>query len=187
MTGLVAKQMQNLKLCSWNRKTINLILMKLTANYSELSELLLDKTGKDISLEYGGNTETVLVRYMHVPCRIRIEKVDVPSVTLSYSIGGDPSAFSPDVMVNPCPPMPSVIGGLFRRGAQALGNRAIGTIIEHFVEHPAVSVNEDKTLNVDLSKISQLDDAIKLADIADVSFNETGATLDVILKTNKQI
>lgn len=161
--------------------------MKLTANYSELSELLLDKTGKDISLEYGGNTETVLVRYMHVPCRIRIEKVDVPSVTLSYSIGGDPSAFSPDVMVDPCPPMPSVIGGLFRRGAQALGNRAIGAIIEHFVEHPAVSVNEDKTLNVDLSRIPQLSKALDMADVDNISFSEDGVSVELTMKLAEKI
>lgn len=151
--------------------------MKLTANYSELSELLLDKTGKDISLEYGGNTETVLVRYMHVPCCVRIEKIDVPSVTLSYGIGGDSSAFSPDVMVDTCPPMPSVIGGLFRRGAQTLGNRAIGVIIEHFVEHPAVSVNEDKTLNVDLDKIPQLSKALEIADVDSINFNKEGASI----------
>lgn len=161
--------------------------MKLTANYSELSELLLEKTGKDIVLEYGGNAETVLVRYMHVPCRIRIEKVDVPSVTLSYSIGGDPSAFSPDVMVDPCPPMPSVIGGLFRRGAQALGNRAIGAIIEHFVEHPAVSVNEDKTLNVDLSRIPQLSKALDMADVDNISFSEDGVSVELTMKLAEKI
>lgn len=161
--------------------------MKLTANYSELSELLLEKTGKDIVLEYGGNAETVLVRYMHVPCRIRIEKVDVPSVTLSYSIGGDPSAFSPDVMVDPCPPMPSVIGGLLRRGAQALGNRAIGAIIEHFVEHPAVSVNEDKTLNVDLSRIPQLSKALDMADVDNISFSEDGVSVELTMKLAEKI
>lgn len=161
--------------------------MKLKANYSELSELLLEKTGKDISLEYGGNTETVFVRYMHVPCRIRIEKVDVPSVTMSYSIGGDPSAFSPDVMVDPCPPMPSVIGGLFRRGAQALGNRAIGAIIEHFVEHPAVSVNEYKTLNVDLSMIPQLSKALDMADVDNISFSEDGVSVELTMKLAEKI
>lgn len=107
--------------------------MRLSANYSELSDFLREKTGKDINLEYGGNAETVLAKYMHAPCYVRMEKIDVPFVTLSYSVGSE--SFSPDIMVGPCPPMPSFIGGLFRRGAQALGNRAIGAIIEHFVEH----------------------------------------------------
>lgn len=156
--------------------------MKLTANYSELSELILEKTGKDISLEYGGNAETVLVKYMHVPCYVRIEKIDVPFVTLSYSVGGDSSAFSPDIMVDPCPPMPSFIGGLFRRGAQALGNRAIGAIIENFVEHSAVSVNEDKTLNVGLDKIPQLSKVLEMVTIDNISFNEDGAFAELTLK-----
>lgn len=154
--------------------------MRVFANYSELSELLREKTGKDISIEYGGNAETVLVKYMHVPCYIRIEKVDVPSVALSYNVGGE--SLSPDIMVDPCPPMPSFIGGLFRRGAQALGNRAIGAIIEHFVEHPAVSVNEDKTLNVNLDKIPQLGKVLEMATIDNFSFNEYGAFAELTLK-----
>ena len=161
--------------------------MKLTANYSELSELLLEKTGKDIVLEYGGNAETVLVRYMHVPCRVRVEKVDAPLVKLSYNVGGNSSAISPDVMVDPCPPMPSVIGGLFRRGAQALGNRAIGVVIENFVKHPAVSVKEDKTLNVDLSRIPQLSKALDMAAIDNISFNENGGSVELTMKLAEKI
>ena len=159
--------------------------MKLTANYSELSELILEKTGKDISIEYGGNAETVLVEYMHVPCYVRIEKIDVPFVTLSYSVGGE--SLSPEIMVDPCPPIPSFIGGLFRRGAQALGNRAIGAIIEHFVEHPAVSVNEDKTLNVDLAKIPQLSRALEMAAVDNLSFNEDGASVELTIKNTEKI
>lgn len=159
--------------------------MRLIANYSELSECLREKTGKDISLEYGGNAETVLVKYMHVPCYVCIEKIDIPFVTLSYNVGGE--SLSPDIMVDPCPPMPSVIGGLFRRGAQALGNRAIGAIIEHFVEHPAVSVNEDKTLNVDLAKIPQLSRALEMAAVDNLSFNEDGASVELTIKNTEKI
>lgn len=161
--------------------------MRVFANYSELSELLREKTGKDISIEYGGNAETVLVKYMHVPCYIRIEKVDVPFVTLSYSVGGDFSAFNPDIMVDPCPPMPSFIGGLFRRGAQALGNRAIGAFIEHFVEHPAVSANKDKTLSVDLDKIPQLSRVMEMVAIDNISFNENGAAVELTVKMTEEI
>lgn len=159
--------------------------MKLTANYSELSELILEKTGKDISIEYGGIAETVLVKYMHIPCYVRIEKVDVPFVTLSYNVGGE--SLSPDIMVDPCPPMPFFIRGLFRRGAQALGNRAIGAFIEHFVEHPAVSVNADKTLNVDLDKIPQLSRVMEMVAIDNISFNENGAAVESTVKMTEKI
>lgn len=159
--------------------------MRVFANYSELSELLREKTGKDINLEYGGNAETVLAKYMHVPCQVRIEKIDVPFITLSYCIGGEP--MNPDIMVDPCPPVPSFIGGLFKRGAQALGNRAIGAIIEHFVEHPAVSVNEDKTLNVDLAKIPQLSRALEMAAVDNLSFNEDGASVELTIKNTEKI
>ena len=161
--------------------------MKLTASYKELSELLLEKTGKDIVLEYGGNAQTVLVRYLHVSCRVRVEQVDAPLVKLSYSVGGNSSACSPDVIVDPCPPIPSVIGGLFRRGAQALENRAIGVVIENFVKHPAVSVNEDKTLNVDLSKIPQLSKAQVVASIDNISFNEEGGSVELTMKLAEKI
>lgn len=147
--------------------------MKLTASYKELSELLLEKTGKDIVLEYGGNAQTVLVRYLHVSCRVRVEQVDAPLVKLSYSVGDT---------VDPCPPIPSVIGGLFRRGAQALGNRAISVVIENFVKRPAVSVNEDKTLNVDLNKIPQLSKALDIAAVDNITFNEDGASIDFYVK-----
>lgn len=44
--------------------------MKLSTNYSELSELLREKTNKDINLEYGGNAETLLVKIYarSLPC-----------------------------------------------------------------------------------------------------------------------
>ena len=159
--------------------------MKLSTNYSELSEHLREKTNKDINLEYGGNAETLLVKYMHVPCHVRIEKIDVPFITLSYCIGGE--AMTPDIMVDPCPPVPSFIGGLFKRGAQALGNRAIGAIIEHFVEHPAVSVNEDKTLNVDMDKIPQLCKVLEMVTIDNISFNEDGASIELTVKMTEKI
>ena len=159
--------------------------MRLFANYSELSEFIREKTGKDIYLEYGGNAETVLAKCMHVPCHVRIEKIDVPFITLSYCIGGE--AMNPDIMVDPCPPVPSFIGGLFKRGAQALGNRAIGAIIEHFVEHPAVSVNEDKTLNVDMDKIPQLCKVLEMVTIDNISFNEDGASVELTVKMTEKI
>ena len=168
-----------------NHINIKLKSMKLSTNYSELSELLREKTNKDINLEYGGNAETVLVKYMHVPCYIRIEKVDVPFVALSYNVGSE--SLSPDIMVDPCPPMPFFIGGLFRRGAQALGNRAIGALIEHFVEHPAVSINEDKILNVDLDKIPQLSKVMEMVTIDNISFNENGVTVELTVKMTEEI
>ena len=159
--------------------------MKLSTNYSELSELLREKTNKDINLEYGGNAETLLVKYMHVPYHVRIEKMDVPFITLSYCIGGEP--MTPNIMVDPCPPVPFFIGDIFKRGAQALGNRAIGAIIEHFVEHPAVSVNEDKTLNVDLSRIPQLSKALDMADVDNISFSEDGVSVELTMKLAEKI
>lgn len=159
--------------------------MRINANYSELSECLRKTTGKDIKFEYGGNAETILVKYMHVPCYVRIEQIDVPFVTLSYSVGGE--SLSSDIMVDPSPSMPSFVGGLFRRGAQALGNRAIGAIIEHFVDHPAVSVNEDKTLNVDLDKIPQLCKVLEMVTIDNISFNEDGASVELTVKMTEKI
>ena len=152
--------------------------MRIFAKYSELSEFLREKTGKDINLEYGGNAETLLAKYMHVPIYVSIDKIDVPFITLSYSVG---ESVNSDIMVDPCPPMPAFIGGLFRRGAQALGNRAIGSIIEHFVEHPAVSVNEDKTLNIDLDKISQLGKVLEMVTIDNINFNEDGASVELTI------
>lgn len=83
--------------------------------------------------------------------------------------------------------MPSFIGGLFRRGAQALGNRAIGAFIERFVEHPAVSVNEDKTLNVDLAKISKISKVLEIITIDNISFNEDGVTVELTVKMTEEI
>lgn len=157
--------------------------MKLTANYLELSNIIFDKTGKQVDFVFGGNTKSFIVKYMNIPCHVYVEKIESNFVTLSYQIGGESS----DIIEDPCPSPLSFIGGLFKRGVQKIGNKAADIIIENFVTHPAVSIIADRTLNVDLSKISQLDDAIKHADIADISFNETGATLNVILKTNKQI
>lgn len=159
--------------------------MRLFANYSELSEFIREKTGKDINLEYGGNAETVLAKCMHVPVYVSIDRIDAPFVTLSYSVGGE--SLSQDIMADPCPPMPSFIGGLFRRGAQALGNRAIGAFIERFVEHPAVSVNEDKTLNVDLAKISKISKVLEMITIDNISFNENGVTVELTVKMTEEI
>ena len=156
--------------------------MELSATYSELKGLLLYKTGKDIELEYGGNAETVLLKYMHVPCYVHIEKIGVSSVTLSYNIGTDSVILSPDVLVDACPPPISFIGGLFRRGAKALGGMAAGYVIENFVKHPAISVNEDKTLNVDLRKIPQLSKALEMADIDTIVFNEKGVSINLSIK-----
>ncbi|MCQ2170130.1 MAG: hypothetical protein MJY48_01025 [Bacteroidales bacterium] len=156
--------------------------MKLTANYLELSSIIFDKTEKQVEFEYGGNADSVIVKYMNIPCLLRIEQIDSNSVILSYQIGGDSS----DIMVSGPSPL-SFIGGLFKRGAQKIGNKAAEIVIENFVKHPAVSIIADRTLCVDLRKIPQLDDVRKVADIEDVSFNEAGAALGFILKTSRQI
>lgn len=156
--------------------------MKLTANYLELSSIIFDKTEKQVEFEYGGNADSVIVKYMNIPCLLRIEQIDSNSVILSYQIGGDSS----DIMVSGPSPL-SFIGGLFKRGAQKIGNKAAEIVIENFVKHPAVSIIADRTLCVDLRKIPQLDDVRKVADIEDVSFNEAGAALGFILKTSMQI
>lgn len=156
--------------------------MKLTANYLELSSIIFDKTEKQVEFEYGGNADSVIVKYMNIPCLLRIEQIDSNSVILSYQIGGDSS----DIMVSGPSPL-SFIGGLFQRGAQKIGNKAAEIVIENFVKHPAVSIIADRTLCVDLRKIPQLDDVRKVADIEDVSFNEAGAALGFILKTSRQI
>lgn len=171
------------KIYGTKRSNINPITMKLSATYSELKGLLLYKTGKDIEFEYGGNADTVLVKYMHIPCYVRIEKIDTPSMALSYKTGGDSEASGSDVMVDPCPPPTFCIGGLFRRGVQALGDKAIGAFIENFVKHPAISVNRDRTLNVDLSKISQLSKVLETADIDTIVFNEKGVSINLSIKS----
>lgn len=51
--------------------------MRLFANYSELSEFIREKTGKDINLEYGGNAETVLAKCMHVPVYVSIDRCPI--------------------------------------------------------------------------------------------------------------
>lgn len=157
--------------------------MELSASYSELKDLLAYKTGKDIDFEYAGNAETVLLKYMHIPCYVRIEKIDIPSVTLSYNIGNDSASFRSGVMEDPCPPPTSLISGLFRRGAQALGNKALGAIIENFVKHPSISVNGHSTLSIDLSKIPQFGKALEVADIDTMVFNEKGVSINLSIKT----
>ena len=156
--------------------------MKLTANYLELSSIIFDKTEKQVEFEYGGNADSVIVKYMNIPCLLRIEQIDSNSVILSYQVGGDSS----DIMVSGPSPL-SFIGGLFKRRVQKIGNKAAEIVIENFVKHPAVSIIADRTLCVDLRKIPQLDDVRKVADIEDVSFNEAGAALGFILKTSRQI
>ena len=156
--------------------------MKLSATYLELKEFLTYKTAKNIEFEYGGNAETVLVKYMHIPCYVHIEKIDTSSVTLSYKTGGDSEAFGSDVMVDPCPPPTFFIGGLFKRGVHALGNKAIGAFIENFVKHPSISVNSDRTLNVDLGKIPQLSKVLEIAEIDTIVFNEKEVSINLSIK-----
>lgn len=156
--------------------------MKLLATYLELKGLLPYKAIKDIEFGYGGNADTVLVKYMHIPCYVRIEKIDTTSVILSYKAGADSEAFGSDVLVDPCPPPTSYIGGLFKRGAQVLGNKAIGAFIENYVKHPSISVNEDRTLNVNLGKIPQLSKVLEVADIDTIVFNEMGVSINLSIK-----
>ena len=157
--------------------------MKLSATYLELENILRDKTGKDIEIGYGGNAGMVLIKYMYVPCYVRIEKFDVPFVTLSYSIGSDSTNLNPGIMEDPCPPPIYFISGLLKRGAQALGNKAAGAFIENFVRHSSISINEDRILNVDLGKIPQLSKVLEVADIHTIVFNEEGVSINLLIKT----
>ena len=152
--------------------------MKISANYSELSSLLFDKTGKQVELYYGENVNSVIVKYMNIPCNVYIDKVELDSVTLSYQIGDD----SAEIIVDPCPSPLSFIGGLFKRGAQKLGNKAADMIIDNFMKHPAVSSVAERTLKIDLSKIPQMNAALEFADIENISVNESGVTVDFYLK-----
>lgn len=76
--------------------------MKLTANYLELSNLIYDKTGKQIELDFGGGDNSFIVKYMNIPCHVFITKVESDSVTLSYQIGNVHS----EIIVDPCPAPP---------------------------------------------------------------------------------
>lgn len=157
--------------------------MKITASYSELSNVIFDKTGKQVELDYGGNANSFIVKYSNIPCHVNVDKVESDSVTLSYQIGNDYS----ENIANPCPSPLSFIRGMFRRGAQELGNMAADVILQKIVKHPAVSSVAERTFRIDFSKIPQMNAALDLADIENISVNETGAILDFNLKNTKQI
>jgi len=165
-------------------KTVNFIVMKVSISYGELSELVSNKTGKNVKFEFGGSKEEVISRILGIPVRVRILQVEPQSVTVSYRIGGDTNITLPTsgIIMDPCPSPLSFIGGLFKCGAQAAGNKALKVLIENCVTHPAVSVNEDKSVTIDLEKIPQMKAAMAVVSLNSVSFDEDCAIADMAIK-----
>jgi len=156
------------------------IVMKIFSSYYELSELVSNNTGKSVKFEFGGCKEDVIARIFNIPIRLRILQVEPQSITVSYRIGGDTNIPFPTsgIIMDPCPSPISFIGGLFKCGAQVAGNKALNILIEKCVKHPAVCVNEDKSVTIDLDKVPQMKAAIA---VNAVSFDENGAIADVTI------
>jgi len=75
-----------------------------------------------------------------------------------------------------------VLVRLFKRGAQVAGNKAINVLVEKFVKHPSVCVNEDKSVTIDLVKIQQIKEAMEALSLNSVSFDENGTIADVTIR-----
>jgi len=157
--------------------------MKISITYNELSELVSNNTGKSVKFEFGGCKEEVIARIFSIPIHVSVLRVEPQSITVSYRIGGDTNIPLPTsgIIMDPCPSPLSFIGGLFKCGAQAAGNKALNVLIENCVKHPAVSVNEDKSVTIDLEKIPQMKPALAIVSLNSVSFDENGAIADVAL------
>jgi len=157
--------------------------MKISLSYCELSELVSNNTGKSVKFESGGCKEEVIARIFSIPIRVRIIQVEPQSVTVSYRIGEETSVplSTSGIMMDPCPSTISLIGGLFKRSAQVAGNKAIKVLVENCVKHPAVCVNEDKSVTIDLEKIPQMKTIVERMSLNAVSFNENDAIADVTI------
>lgn len=160
--------------------------MKITATYSELEVLISDKTGRKINMKYGGNPDDIIVKCIGIPYHLHIERIEKPSIIVSYHIGDKSNIAAGDVPVAPCSPTRSFLERLFRRGTKAIENKAANVFVENFVKHPAVSVNPDKTLTVALDKIPQLGNVLEKISLSGISFNEEGATADVSFVRNER-
>jgi len=158
--------------------------MKISIAYNEISELVSKNTGKNFNFEYGGCKDEIVVRIIGIPVRVRILQVEPQSVTVSYRIGGDTNIPLPTsgIIMDPCPSSLSFIGGLFKCGAQVAGNKALNVLIENCVKHPSVSVNENKSVTIDLEKIPQMNAAMAVVSLNSVSFDEDGAIADMAIK-----
>lgn len=60
--------------------------MKVSVPYAELSETVAAKTGKNICFEYGSCRGEGVVKFLGVPCSVRILGVVSKSVTLFYNV-----------------------------------------------------------------------------------------------------
>lgn len=149
--------------------------MKVSVPYAELSEMVAAKTGKNISFEYGGCRGQGVVKFLGVPCSVRILGVVSKSVTLFYNV-----SFSS---------RQDFEGGSFfdklreriEQKVETLGNKTIDVIVSEIIKHPAISVIDDNTVAADLEKIPELNGLLEKVEISDISFDETGLCADMKL------
>lgn len=149
--------------------------MKVSVPYAELSETVAAKTGKNICFEYGSCRGEGVVKFLGVPCSVRILGVVSKSVTLFYNVSLSSSQDFEE-------------GSFFdrvrkhiKRKVETAGNKTIDVIISDIIKHPAISVIDDNTVAVDLEKIAKLNDLLEKVEISDVFFDETGLCADMKL------
>ena len=150
--------------------------MKISVPYAELSEMVAAKSGKNIGFEYGGCWGEGVVKFMGVPCIIRILEVASTVVTLSYNLSLTSSQ--------------DFEGGSFfdrvrkhiKRKVETAGNKTINVLISDIIKHPAISVIDDNTVAVSLEKIPELNSLLEKVEISDISFDETGLYAEFRIK-----
>ena len=157
--------------------------MKISASYSELSKWISDKSGKTINLSYGGGSKTVLVKLLGVPLYVRIEKIEAQSIVVSHQIGRNSAITSPDIFMDPMPSDIKLFGGLIKCGAQSVGVRAVNGLLKNFVNNPAITINEDKTVTVSLDKFPQVSGFVEKGELKDITFNEDGTSIEIYIKS----
>lgn len=127
--------------------------MEIRANYSELNEKIQEKTGKAVSLSYGGEDNRLTVTYVFARILVRIEDIDGWDITVSYQVGNDVQPFSTQTLSDPAPSTPSVLTGLFKRGAQSASKGILNAALSHFVKHPAFQKLENGNWTIDIKKL----------------------------------
>lgn len=150
--------------------------MKVSVPYAELSEMVAAKTGKNICFGYGGCRGEGVVKFLGVPCSVRILGVVSKSVTLSYNVNLSSGQDSE--------------GGSFfdrvrkhiKRKVETAGNKTIDVIISDIVKHPSISAIDGNTVAVDLEKIPKLSGVLEKVEISDISFDETGICAEIRIK-----
>lgn len=153
--------------------------MKISASYSELSKWISDNSGKPINLSYGGSPRTVLVKLLVAPLYVRIEKVEAHSIVVSHQIGQNSIVTSPDIFMDPMPSDIKLFGGLLKYGAQSVGALAVNGLLRQFVDNPAITTNEDKTVTISLDKIPQVSGFAEKAELKGIAFDDDGASIDM--------